>query len=95
MKAKYLTFFLALFPILALANPNLAGPDLSFLAPIILFVGIGFSSAPYAIIFIVIFILCKKNGKQLDLWLYMPLAGILTLVAGYFTCDLLTRYIFY
>jgi len=74
---------------LALANPNLAGPDLSFLAPIVTFIAIGSCSTPYAVIFFVVYKLCTKVGSKFGLWWYIPLSGILSLAAGIYTCDLL------
>lgn len=89
MNSKYLSFFLALIPTLTLANPNPAGPNLSFLAPIVIFVAIGSCSVPYAVVFFVVYKLCGKHGSRFGLWWYIPLSGILSLAAGIYTCNLL------
>lgn len=89
MKSKKLVFFLVLFPTLALANPDLAGPNLGFLAPIVIFIVIGSCSIPYAAIFFFAYKLCNKYGSKFGLWWYIPLSGIISLAAGIYTCYLL------
>ena len=89
MSSKYLFFFLVLIPTLTLASPNLAGPNLSFLAPIVIFIVIGSCSTPYAVIFFVVYKLRNKHGSKFALWWYIPLSGIFSLAAGVYTCNLL------
>ena len=89
MKSKNIAIFLVFSPALALASPNLAGPDLGFLAPILTFIAICSCSLPYAVIFFFIFTLCNKYRSKFSLWWYIPLSGILSLVAGIYTCYLL------
>ena len=89
MSSKYFSFFLALNPALTFASPNPAGLNLSFLAPIVIFVAIGSCSVPYAVVFFVVYKLRGKYGSKFGLWWYIPLSGILSLAAGIYTCNYL------
>lgn len=88
MNRKALVFLLLpLIPASALANPDPAGPDLSFLAPLVTFIAVASCSVPYAIVFFVVHRLCGKHGREPGLWWYVPLSGIVSLAAGIYTCS--------
>lgn len=89
INSKYLATFFLLIPSSILANPNPVGLDLSFLAPIAIFIAIGSCSTPYALFFFAAYKLCYKHGRKFGLWWYIPLTAILSLAAGLYTCNLL------